>query len=365
PVVFICEKRVCSTNGIVLHDSSINDDVDSEFESYDYSHDTVKCDVEKRKYIRACLADLLSTDKIGQLESALHMLPSLIEMYKIECEEVALELVRILLLYNSTFTIENFPELQLNDLITLCENYPLLISDYLCQKFYKKNYTTNHRSLILKTIQETAKKLSQIEQIQTKIHNELFSSSSSSSDDDDNDSSWRSIINKRLKLKTKYKTKHKLEKKIFFKENHFGNIVGLFFYPLITFIDKPTTHLSLIDGDNDHLLLCELLACLGRLCIHAQNTLPLNNMIKLYLQVLKTLQQHQNPGVRHAVVYAYACCLVSIGKNCYDEDLQTNFIDLKQWLDYIISKDTNTEVQKLGRSVRQILLKTLQEITEN
>ncbi|CAF3498020.1 unnamed protein product [Rotaria sp. Silwood2] len=150
PVVFICEKRVCSTNGIVLHDSSINDDVDSEFESYDYSHDTVKCDVEKRKYIRACLADLLSTDKIGQLESALHMLPSLIEMYKIECEEVALELVRILLLYNSTFTIENFPELQLNDLITLCENYPLLISDYLCQKFYKKNYTTNQRSLLSK-----------------------------------------------------------------------------------------------------------------------------------------------------------------------------------------------------------------------
>ncbi|CAF1061889.1 unnamed protein product [Rotaria sordida] len=372
PVVSISEKTTSSTNAIILHDASIDDDdddVDSEFESYDYSHDRVKSDVEKPAYIRTCLANLIATDKIPQLESALNMLPSLIEMYKIECEEVALELVRILLNYNSTFDIENFQELQLNGLITLCQNYPLLISDYLCKQFYEKNYTLNQRSLILKIIQETAKKLSQIDHIQTKIQNELFISDEDEDEDDDNNNndndSWRSIINKRLKLKTKYKIKNHSEKKIFFKENYFGNIVGHFFYPLISFIDKSTPHLSLIDGDNDYLLLCELLACLGRLCIHAQNTLSLNNMIKQLLDILKTLQQHKDPGVRHAVIYAYACSLVSIGKNSYHQDLQSYFIELKQWLDFIIIHDTNTEVQKLGRSVRQILLKTLQEITDN
>jgi hypothetical protein len=282
-------------------------------------------------------------------------------MSKIECEEVALELVRILLNYNSTFNIENFQELQLNGLVTLCKTYPLLISDYLCKQFYEKNYTINQRSLILKTIQETGKKLSEIDEIRTKIQDELLISD----DDDDDDDSWRSVINKRLKLKSKYKIRNPSKRKISFQENHFGNIVGHFFYPLISFIDKSTSHLSLIDGDNDHLLLCELLACLGRLCIHAQNTLPLKNMIKQFLQLLKTLQQHQDPGVRHAIIYAYACCLVSMGNTCYDEDLQTNFIELKQWLDHIIIKDTNTEVQKLARSVRQILLKTLQEMTEN
>ncbi|CAF3403298.1 unnamed protein product, partial [Rotaria sp. Silwood2] len=177
------EKLISTTNTIVLHDASKDDDDDdndSEFESYDYSHDKTKPDVEKPTYIRTCLADLIATDKISQLEAALHVLPSLIEIYKIECEEIALELVRILLNYNSTFNIEKFEELQLNGLITLCKNYPLLISDYLCKQFYERNYTLNQRSLILKTIQETAKKLSQIEQIQTKIHNELFSSSSSS-----------------------------------------------------------------------------------------------------------------------------------------------------------------------------------------
>lgn len=284
-------------------------------------------------------------------------------MYKIECEEVALELVRILLNYNSTFNIENFDELQLNGLITLCQNYPLLISDYLCKQFYEKNYTINQRSLILKIIQETGKKLSQIEQIRTKIEENLFASDESEEEEEE---SWRSIINNRLKLKTKYKTKNfSQRKKIFFKENHFGNIVGHFFYPLISSIDHSTSHLALIDGDNDHLLLCELLACLGRLCIHAQNTFPLINMIKQYFQVLKSLQQHHDAGVRHAVVYAYACCLISMNNTCHDEDLQMNFIELKQWLDEIILKDTNTEVQKLGRAVRRILLKTLQEITEN
>ncbi len=338
-----------------------DDDDDSEFESYDYSHDTAKSDVQKPSYIRTCLADLIATEKVPQLEAALQMLPSLIEMSKIECEEVALELTRILLNYNSTFNIDNFDKLQLNGLVTLCQNYPLLISDYLCKQFYEKNYTISQRSLILKTIQETGKKLSQIEQIRTQIEEKVFSSDESEEEEE----SWRSIINQRLKLKTKYKTKNSARKKISSKSNHFGNLVGHFFYPLIAFIDHSTPHLALIDGDNDYLLLCELLACLGRMCIHAQNTFPLINMIKQYFQVLKSLQQHQNAGVRHAVVYAYACCLVSMNNTCYDEDLQMNFIELKQWLDEIIIKDTNTEVQKLGRSVRRILLKTLQEITEN
>jgi hypothetical protein len=365
-VVSITEKPIPSTNTVTLHEASIDDDddVDSEFESYDYSHDTPKPETQKPIYIRTCVANLIATDKVPELEAALRILPSLIEMNKIECEEVALELVRILLNYNSTFNIDNFQDLQLNGLVTLCKNYPLSVSDYLCKQFYEKNYTINQRSLILKTIQETGKRLSQIDHIQTKIQDELFVS-----DDDDeeenNDDSWSSIINKRLKLKTKYKPKNSLRKTIFSKENHFGNIVGHFFYPLISFIDKSTPHLSLINEDNDNLLLCELLACLGRLCIHAQNTLPLHNMIKQLLQVLKSLQHHQDAGVRHAVVYAYACCLVSIGSTTNHEDLQMDFIELKQWLDYIIIKDTNTEVQKLARSVRQILLKTLQEMTDN
>ena len=361
----VVNKPVPSSSTIVLREASIDDDDDdSEFESYDYSHDTVKSDVPKPSYIRSCLADLIATEKVPQLEAALQVLPSLIEMNKIECEEVALELTRILLNYNSTFNIENFDRLQLNGLITLCTNYPILVSDYLCKQFYEKNYTISQRSLILKTIEETGKKLSQIEQIRNKIEEELFPSDESDEEEGEKDS-WRSIINQRLKLKTKYKPKTSQRKQIFSKENHFGNLVGHFFYPLLSFIDQSTPHLSLIEGDNDYLLLCELLACLGRLCIHAQNTFPLINMIKQYFQVLKSLQQHSNAGVRHVVVYAYACCLVSLNNTCHDEDLQMNFIELKQWFDEIIIKDTNTEVQKLGRSVRRILLKTLQEITEN
>ncbi|CAF0875637.1 unnamed protein product [Adineta ricciae] len=340
-------KSVSPSNIVVLHEASNDDDDDddSEFETYDYSHDTIKSEVSKPSYIRSCLADLIATDKVPQLEAALHVLPSLIELYRIECEEVALELTRILLNYNSTFNIENFHELQLNGLVTLCKTYPLLISDYLCKQFYERNYTLNQRSLILKTIQETGKRLSSIDQIRTKIYEELFSSS-----DEEEEESWRSTINKRLKLKTKYKTKTRSIHQPILKENSFGNIVGYFFYPLISQIDQSTPHLSLIDGDSEHLLLCELLACLGRLCIHAQNTLILKNMVKQFLQVLKVLQQHLDAGVRHAVVYGYACCLVSIGNQCYDEDLQTSFIELKQWLDEMILKDTNTEVQKLARS---------------
>ncbi|CAF3172615.1 unnamed protein product, partial [Rotaria sp. Silwood2] len=47
-----------------------------------------------------------------------------------------------------------------------------------------------------------------------------------------------------------------------------------------------------INDDNDHLLLCELLAYLCFSYIHAQNTLTLNNMIIQLLEILMILQQH-------------------------------------------------------------------------
>ena len=355
-----------SANTVIVREASVDDDDDDdEFQSYDYSHDTVKADAPKPSYIRTCLADLMATDKIPQLEAALQVLPSLLDMYKIECEEVALELVRILLNYNSDFSIDAFQVLQLNGLVALCGHYPLLVSDYLCKQFYEKNYTLTQRSLILKTIQETGRKLSELEQLRTKVQHELRVSDADEEVSDDDGDAWRSIIAERLKLKTKHRFQRRSVKQRASKENHFGTIVGHFFYPLMAFIDRSTAHLALIDGDQEHLLLCELLACLGRLCIHAQNTFVLVAMIKQFWQVLQSLQQHQDPGVRHAVVYAYACCLVSLGQTCADEELQMNLIELKQWLDMIISKDTNTEVQKLARSTRQILLRTLQEITTN
>ena len=277
-------------------------------------------------------------------------------MYKIECEEVALELVRILLNYNSTFEIENFHQLQLDGLTTLCTNYPLLSSDYLCKQFYERNYTLQQRSLILKTIQESAKRLSQI---RSQINDEQLSSEEESEDD-----AWQSVINQRLKLKTKYRrAKQPKRKSLLRKENHFASLVGHFFYPLLGQIDRSSPHLALIDGDQDHLLLCELLACLGRLCIHAQNTPILISLIKEFLQVLASLRDHPDAGVRHAVVYAHACCLVALNSTCHDEELQSALIELKQWFDTLILRDSNSEVQKLARAVRQILLKTLQEIT--
>lgn len=48
----ICEEKLSSSNLICLHD-------------------TVKYDVEKLTYIRACIADLIAIDTISQLEATL------------------------------------------------------------------------------------------------------------------------------------------------------------------------------------------------------------------------------------------------------------------------------------------------------
>lgn len=356
------ESLILTNKILTLRQAAENDDDDDdEFQSYDCSEDKIQTNVRPPSYIRSCLADLIATDKVEQLEAALRVLPTLVRLYKIQCEEIALELVRILLNYNSTFEIKDFHQLQLNGLVELTSSYPLMISEYLTKEFYERNYTIQQRSFILKTINETAKRLTQIDQIRQEIEQK-----NDDEQEDEEENPFRSIINQRLKLKTIYKKRTtRTTRKEILKENRFGEIVGHFFFPLINRIDQKSLHLSLIDGDEDHLLLCELLACLGRLCIQAQNTSRLVNLLQTFLPMLKSLRKHADAGVRHAVVYSYACSIVSLNGFCSDEQIQLDFIELKQWLDEIIQRDNNSEVQKLGRAVRQILLKTLQEITNN
>ncbi|CAF1180057.1 unnamed protein product [Didymodactylos carnosus] len=358
---------------VVLHENeskqnyaSDDDDDDEEFEQYDLSNDKPVSDIKYPSYIRACMNDLIQTENVARIEGALNVLPSLIKSYTVECEEIAIELTRILLNYSTTFNIDNFSTLQLCALETLCTTYPIQIGNYLCEQFYERNYTISQRMLILKSIQNSAKNLSQLESVRTKIVNEIESFGDDDDNDDDNnnkEAEWKTIVNERIRLKTKRKFLHKQRDRQM-RENRFGEIVGHYFYPLLSKFDKQTTYLQLID--NDYILLCELLATLGRLCITAQNTLKLKQMVLELIQVLNSLQKHADAGVRHAVLYSYACCFVSISSIITtNEQLQEILLDLKQWLDFEATHDTNTECQKLARVVRNVLLNTLKEAAES
>ena len=347
---------------IVLHEDSSEDESDSEFELYDCGEDGRKTDADRPAYVRQCLSHLMETNDGAQLQLALQTLPSLIELHKSQCEEILLELVAVLLNYNSTFNIDNFEELQLKCLISLCEVFPVMTADYLCKEFYQRNYTMKQRSLILKTIEATAKKLSQIERFQTKVCEEL--SISSEENEEENDS-FSSIIRQRLKLKTKFRREIHCQKRILLKRNDFGDVVRHFFYPLMTLIDKSTSHLSLISNADDRWLLCELVSCLSRLCVYGQNTLAQSRMVKDLWQLLKSLEKHEDAGVRHVVIYGYASCLVLLSEgDKFDDALQTDLMELKQHLDYLIGSDPNSELHKLARLTRQILLKILKEKSE-
>ena len=55
----------------------------------------------------------------------------------------------------------------------MCKIYSLLVSNYLWKQFYERNYTISQRSLILKTVQQAGKQLSEINQMPTKVQTEL------------------------------------------------------------------------------------------------------------------------------------------------------------------------------------------------
>lgn len=307
----------------------------------------------------------MSTDRVERVESALLVLPSLIDLHPFECQEVALDLSRVLLNYNDSLNIDKFAELQFDCLVRLCTNYPLIVGEYLTREFYERNYTIQQRSLIIRTIERSARNLSELKSIEKKIGERLTESvDEDQSDEQDHRPVWKSIIEQRLKVKSKYnKAKRQLKRQVVEKENRFGSIVGHFFFPLVNKMEKERPFLSLFDDDHDNFLLCELLSCLGRLCIHAQNTFILENLVKHLFELLKTLSSHPNGGVRHAVIYAYACALVSFNGRVNDELLQSDLIELKVRFDEIVVRDSNTDVQKLTRQVRMILLKTLHEMS--
>ncbi|MFH4976952.1 hypothetical protein AB6A40_003661, partial [Gnathostoma spinigerum] len=267
-------KKELPSPTAVDSDNELLDSDDDDFPSYTIPKEELNVvkeptekDGEKKekapKYIRECLEGLQEGSNFSRFEACFFALNAMIRSRAVAYDDICDELLRKVIFLTDRFKTEKFQERRLEIMCSCLVMSPRL-APMAIDILYSRNCSMYHRYSILESLVGAARELSSCQkknQDNPKIVEVKHDGKRGNTKDEGED--WRRIIDERLELKTKYfRTKN--TSMPLTSINRFGDVAGVFFYPLSRiFVDR--IHLDLLG--TDYTLLGKILLVLGEICI--------------------------------------------------------------------------------------------------
>lgn len=105
------------------------------------------------RYLRTCLAALVSPDSPAHFQSALEVAGSLVRALPPDLAEVTTELTRVLLHLSDNYALDDFTGLRHRAMVALAVCSPQQAVPYLTAQLYAANYSIRQRIDILEVCQ--------------------------------------------------------------------------------------------------------------------------------------------------------------------------------------------------------------------
>ncbi|XP_022246776.1 telomere length regulation protein TEL2 homolog isoform X3 [Limulus polyphemus] len=348
----ITEEKVNSSDS--QKDISEVLDSDDDLEPYDMSHDVVS--KKQPLYIRDCLQGLINHDKPEWTEACLRTAQALIQTELEGESEVALELAKVLLHLENSYTIDDFVILRHQSLVAVLTKHPKEVALYLTDQFYDRNYNIRQRLDILEVLASASQELS-------KVHVQVTASDHQSfhSDVKHNTVWWKELVEKRIENKTRIISKgKKVEPQG--KENKFADVAGYFFFPLLHFYDRKENTFDLLG--EDCYVLGRLVYTLGVIMHSASNTTVAKQMGSALLEFIWVLRYHTEKFVREALLFALCMAVISVPSFILLDNNRTEIMELQCWLQDIVEQDPNLECRRRAGHVLALFANMVKEVSK-
>ena len=115
-------------------------------------------------YIVDCIKGLTAKDDFNLYNISLEHLEKVIKRKDRGLKFYGIQLCNLLLRMDNKYNLETFDEIRSNALISLLVSIPEIVVEYLTQEFFRVDYGLTHRHLMLNTLLEGAKQLSNIQE---------------------------------------------------------------------------------------------------------------------------------------------------------------------------------------------------------
>ena len=308
-------------------------------------------------YIVDCIKGLTAKDDFNLYNISLEHLEKVIKRKDRGLKFYGIQLCNLLLRMDNKYNLETFDEIRSNALISLLVSIPEIVVEYLTQEFFRVDYGLTHRHLMLNTLLEGAKQLSNIQETKG-----LKQTGLNGNNADDAFITEKKLFDGTL-VKTYKSTKPTIGKvvkrfkttsaeqldKLRGKTNLFNNYAGYFFFPLASRYDYKVRTLDLLGRDSR--LLGSLLFVLGTFVELGCNSTVGPQMGATMLELVNALKEHPSHQVRRFLLYALSRVMLNIKLQLLQTWFVGSFEDIGSWLKYAAAKDSDDECRKRALAI--------------
>ncbi|XP_066924697.1 telomere length regulation protein TEL2 homolog isoform X1 [Clytia hemisphaerica] len=314
--------------------------------------------VQPPLYLRDCISGLLSNKDPDRLETCLKALANLVRKEPGDLNDVANELLRILLHLENEYNITDFHQIKSESICLVTCKCPNQTSVYLCQQFFEENYSITQRLDILEAISSSVTILAKPESENPEEYRAHLPAPNVKFTKGVEPPEWKAIVDERIKKKTKRFNSGKRQE-IEAKENRLSTVIGSFFYPLIQHFGTLNQSSKLLS--TEPMLLGKYIYTLALILQAAYGLPEVTAMSRTLLEMIWGVRFHSESFVRQALIFATSKVVFNVPSFALMSEIQSEIMEAQSWLHGIVERDPDMECRKLAASTLMLLEKTLQK----
>ena len=327
-------------------DKCVSSDDDDDLKPYDLAEDDASSESAKSpRYLRDCIEGLLESDNPEKTEASLKAVEKLVCAQPDDLEELAVELVKILIHTEDRYSTENFAKIRHSAMVAIATRCPRQIAGYLTEEVFAANYNLQQRIDMLDVLTSSAQQLAvPVELLKERPRPSKFQISKPKAImSEDKAPNWQAIVQERIESKTRRfgRGSAPVPQAV---ANKFADVAGNFFYPLLRNFDVKLNTLDLLGKDS--FVLARLIQTLSTVMYCARDTVAARAMGATLTEFLWALRYHNEPYVRQALIFSVAMVIVSVSSSLLMADAGSELFDIHDWLKDIVQSDSDTDCRK-------------------
>lgn len=310
-------------------------DSDDDLVPFDTSNDVKVSRIPPPKYLRDLIEGLADRQNVEKFVACFEQAEKIIdEQLASDDAKIGVDLIELFMSVDDSYGIERFLSIKFDCCVSIVCMHPRTCAEYICNEFNAQanKYSVADRAFMLDVLAGAARKLSDLTQ---------------ASDDKTKRKKqrplkeWEKVIEQRILSSTRIISKK--SSVIVSKKNHFHEVAGSFFFPLVR--DFGVAELSFtktrkMDVVNDEFfLLTKYLNTISVVTFCAKNAPICIKIVKEVVALVWTVRFHPESKVRLAALSCVASVLLSAPRVSLTGDLLEHVLEYKTWLCQVSEKD--------------------------
>lgn len=338
--IFIVEEKTEKNSPDLDKPDMYDIDSDDDLVPYDTSNDVKISKAPQPKYLRDLIEGLADRQNVEKFIACFESAEKIINTQLItDHYKIGIDLIDLFISIDTSYGIENFLSIKYNCCVNIVCIFPAECAEHLCREFNAdlSKYSVSDRLFMLDVLSGSARRLSEL--------TEAAEEAKEKSKRKKIEKEWEKVVQDRILSNTR-KFITKKSKKVVQNKNHFHQVAGSFFFPLIK--DFGVSKLTFsktrkVDTIKDEILvLTKFLNTIAVITLCSKNAPICGKIVREVMALIWTVRFHEESKIRLAAMSCVGSVFLAAPEVNLNYELLDYVVQYKEWLVNVSRNDPDS-----------------------